>query len=182
MRLANPRRADQHRHFCRVENLRLKNSRIGQAVALDQSVQFIHEGIRHIWLGFTMSSSCSPSCFPLSWSGRKAAGKRPREFSSVAERLQRIVTAFTVAHSLTLSLAALDVIRLPSRLVESTIAASVVLAGLGNLYPFSAIGLFDDCLWFRSHFRMDLGFAAVITDLGLPHEFFIIESGSFNIE
>ncbi len=43
-----------------------------------------------------------------------------------------MVTSFTIAHSITLSLAALAVIALPSRLVESTIALSVVLAALNN--------------------------------------------------
>ena len=56
----------------------------------------------------------------------------------VAFVLLAVVTAFTVAHSITLSLAALAVISLPSRLVESTIALSVVLAALNNLKPVVA--------------------------------------------
>ena len=47
----------------------------------------------------------------------------------------KVVTAFTLAHSITLSLAALGVVVLPSRLVESAIALSVVLAALNNLWP-----------------------------------------------
>src|SRR5258705_1942299 len=47
----------------------------------------------------------------------------------------RVVTAFTVAHSITLSLAALGVISLPSRLTESAIAGSAVLAALDNVRP-----------------------------------------------
>jgi len=47
----------------------------------------------------------------------------------------KIVTSFTVAHSITLSLAALGVISLPSRLVESAIATSVVLAALTTCFP-----------------------------------------------
>ncbi len=57
------------------------------------------------------------------------------DFYSVGWNVVTIVTAFTVAHSLTLSLITLEVIRLPSRLVESAIAASVVVAAVGNLYP-----------------------------------------------
>ena len=45
----------------------------------------------------------------------------------------KIVTAFTVAHSITLSLAACHVVSLPSRLTESAIAASVILAAANNL-------------------------------------------------
>ena len=47
----------------------------------------------------------------------------------------KVVTAFTLAHSITLSLAALAIVSLPSRLVESCIAASVVLAALNNVRP-----------------------------------------------
>lgn len=46
-----------------------------------------------------------------------------------------MVTAFTLAHSVTLSLAVLGVVALPARLVESAIAASVLLAALNNIYP-----------------------------------------------
>jgi hypothetical protein len=47
----------------------------------------------------------------------------------------KIVTGFTVAHSVTLSLSVLDVVRLPNRFVEATIAASVAVAALNNLWP-----------------------------------------------
>jgi len=47
----------------------------------------------------------------------------------------KIVTAFTVAHSITLTLSALEVLRLPSRFVESGIAASVVVAAVNNVWP-----------------------------------------------
>jgi len=45
----------------------------------------------------------------------------------------KVVTAFTLAHSITLSLAALELVSLPSRVVESVIAASVELAAPNNL-------------------------------------------------
>ena len=51
----------------------------------------------------------------------------------------KVVTAFTLAHSITLSLAALDVIRLPSRLTESVIAASIIVAALNNIFPVSSV-------------------------------------------
>jgi hypothetical protein len=90
-----------------------------------------------------------------------------------------IVTAFTVAHSLTLSLAALDVVQLPSRLVESTIAASVALAGLGNLYP--AMMARRWMIAFGFGLIHGFGFAAVLTDLGLPHDSMLLSLVSFNL-
>jgi hydrogenase/urease accessory protein HupE len=52
-----------------------------------------------------------------------------RRFSTMAG----IITCFTIAHSLTLALAALDVVTLPSRVVEPLIAASIVFVGIENL-------------------------------------------------
>ena len=90
-----------------------------------------------------------------------------------------IVTAFTIAHSLTLSLAALDIVRLPSRLVESAIAASVVLAGIGNLYPMMISRRW--MIAFGFGLIHGFGFAAVLTDLGLPHDSLLLSLISFNI-
>jgi HupE / UreJ protein. len=46
----------------------------------------------------------------------------------------KIITSFTIAHSITLILAALDVVRLPSRLVETCIAATIVYVAIENLW------------------------------------------------
>ncbi|HWF61377.1 MAG TPA: HupE/UreJ family protein [Nitrospira sp.] len=144
-----------------------------------ESRQFIHEGIRHIWLGFDhvlfLLVLLLPAVLILAEGRWQAAG----EFSSVCWNVFSIVTAFTVAHSLTLTLAALDVVRLPSRLVESTIAASVVLAGLGNLYP--AMTSRRWLIAFGFGLIHGFGFAAVLTDLGLPHDSLLLSLVSFNV-
>lgn len=143
------------------------------------SVQFIHEGIWHIWLGFDHVLFLLALLLPavlVRMDGRwQAAG----EFSSVCWNVVSIVTAFTVAHSLTLSLAALDVVHLPSRLVESTIAASVVVAGLGNLYPMMTSRRW--MVTFGFGLIHGFGFAAVLTDLGLPQDSLRLSLVSFNI-
>jgi hydrogenase/urease accessory protein HupE len=91
----------------------------------------------------------------------------------------KIVTAFTVAHSITLSLSALDVLRLPSRLVESGIAASVVLAAVNNLVP-----ILDEDRWV-SAFALGLlhgfGFSATLMDLGLPRQNLVLTLFGFNV-
>jgi hypothetical protein len=91
----------------------------------------------------------------------------------------RIVTAFTVAHSITLSLAALGVVNLPSRLVESVIAASIVVAALNNVRP-----MVIDRLWmvaFGFGLVHGFGFASVLTDLGLPRDALAIALVGFNV-
>jgi hypothetical protein len=84
-----------------------------------------------------------------------------------------------VAHSITLSLAALSVIQLPSRLVESTIALSVVLAALNNLYPvvFGRRWVVAFCFGLIHGF----GFASVLADLGLPQQTLLIALVGFNL-
>src|SRR5262249_51800960 len=144
-----------------------------------EGMQFIYEGIWHIWLGFDhvlfLLALLLPAVLVRVDGHWHAAGT----FSSVCWNVVSIVTAFTVAHSITLSLAALDVVRLPSHLVESTIAASVVLAGLGNLYP-RMIGR----RWlvaFGFGLIHGFGFAAVLTDLGLPQHSLLLSLISFNV-
>ncbi len=77
----------------------------------------------------------------------------------------KIVTAFTLAHSVTLSLAALKIVHLNSRLVETVIALSVAFAASNNVFA-----LWPDFGWviaFVFGFIHGFGFANVLTDLGL---------------
>ena len=91
----------------------------------------------------------------------------------------KVVTAFTLAHSITLSLAALGVVRLPSRWVESAIALSVVLAALNNIRPlvYEKRWVIAFCFGLIHGF----GFASVLTDLGLPREALLIALVAFNL-
>jgi HupE / UreJ protein len=76
-----------------------------------------------------------------------------------------VVTAFTVAHSITLSLAVTGVVALPSRMVESGIALTVLLGAANNLIP-----VIRDRRWmvaFAFGLIHGLGFASVLADLGL---------------
>ena len=100
-------------------------------------------------------------------------------FSDTFWDVFKVVTSFTVAHSITLSLAALSVISLPSRLVESTIALSVVLAALNNLKPLVA-----ERRWavaFAFGLIHGFGFASVLADLGLPQGALLLALVGFNL-
>lgn len=77
----------------------------------------------------------------------------------------RVVTAFTVAHSITLALAVLGLLEPPSRWVESVIAASVLLAALNNLRPVVSAGRWK--LTFAFGLVHGFGFAGALKDLGL---------------
>lgn len=77
----------------------------------------------------------------------------------------RVVSAFTLAHSITLALAVLDVLNPPSRWVESIIAASVVFAALNNIRPLVGEGRWR--LTFVFGLVHGFGFAGALKDLGL---------------
>ena len=97
---------------------------------------FGKEGVWHIWTGYDHILFLLALLLPAVLKREANAWHAVNAFRPAFINVLMVVTAFTVAHSITLSLAALDLIQLPSRLVESTIAASVMLAATNNLLPF----------------------------------------------
>lgn len=83
-------------------------------------------------------------------------------------RLLKIVTAFTVAHSLTLALATLHLLNPPSRFVEPAIALSIVAVGIENLLAAKRGRDWRAPLAFGFGFLHGFGFASVLADFGLP--------------
>ncbi|WP_128923921.1 HupE/UreJ family protein [Bradyrhizobium guangxiense] len=91
----------------------------------------------------------------------------------------KIVTAFTVAHSFTLSLAALDLLVIPSRVVEPAIAASIVFVAAENFFSRDV-----DRRW-RVAFLFGLvhgfGFAGALREVGLSPNAVVPSLVAFNI-
>jgi hydrogenase/urease accessory protein HupE len=85
-------------------------------------------------------------------------------------QLAVVVTAFTVAHSITLSLAALNLVAPPSRLIEPAIALSIVYVGSDNLLVSTQRGGRDVRAWiaFTFGFIHGFGFASVLREMDLP--------------
>ena len=94
--------------------------------------------------------------------------------------LVRIVTAFTVGHSITLSLAALDIFTPPPSVVEPAIALSIVFVGADNLVRGSGRDL---RAWVALVFGLvhGFGFANVLREFGLPSEALGWSLFSFNV-
>ena len=141
--------------------------------------QYVVDGTWHIWIGYDhilfLLSLLLPAVLIRRANKWEAA---PTLRGSMIETL-KVVTAFTLAHSITLSLAALGVVSLPSRLVESVIAASVVLAALNNLR-----GTVDKRRWvmaFAFGLIHGFGFASVLADLGLPQGALVLALVGFNL-
>lgn len=97
-------------------------------------------------------------------------------------RLLTIVTAFTLAHSVTLSLAALDLLNPPGHLVEPAIALSIVYVGIDNLMVRKEGGR-DMRPWIAFFFGLvhGFGFAGVLKEFGLPSQALGWSLFSFNL-
>ena len=87
---------------------------------------FFVEGFRHILYGFDHLAFLLALLIPA----LSLASVNQRRLGATLGELLTIVSVFTLAHSLTLALTALNLISLPSRLVEIVIALSVIVAGL----------------------------------------------------
>ncbi len=145
-----------------------------------QFLDFGHEGLWHIWAGYDHVLFLLALLLPAVL--RRTAGnwQAVTRFRPVCGDVCKIVSAFTLAHSITLSLATLDVIHLPSRWVESAIAASVLLAALNNVYPFFR----DEDRWivgFAFGLLHGFGFAGVLLDLGLQRGTLLLALVGFNV-
>jgi len=151
----------------------------GEASRLKQFQQYLVEGIWHIWIGFDhilfLLSLLLPAVLvhaDTRWRGAERFGQAGRE-------VLWVVTSFTVAHSITLSLAALGLISLPSRLVESAIALSVVLAAANNVWPVVAHRRWVVAFCFG--LIHGFGFASVLAELGLPTDALALSLLGFNL-
>ena len=98
-------------------------------------------------------------------------------------KLVGIVTAFTIGHSITLSLAALSILTPPSSIVEPLIALSIVVVGADALLQRKASEGRDLRAWFAGAFGLihGFGFASVLREFGLPQEALGWSLFSFNI-
>ena len=144
---------------------------------LAQFGAYVKHGIWHIWIGtdhilFLLSLLLPAVLLP---------GLREQQASLRAAFFDvlKVVTAFTLAHSIPLPLASLSLISLPSRWVESAIAASVVLAALNNLLPlFRGRRPVAAFVFGLIH---GFGFASVLRDLGLPQSALVSSLFGFNV-
>jgi hypothetical protein len=153
--------------------------RVADASRWRQFIDYVKHGVWHIWIGFDhilfLLSLLLPAVLihtAKGWQGRDT-------FRSAFIEVLKVVTAFTLAHSVTLTLATLGVVALPSRVVESAIAASVVLAALNNIWP-----VFERrraVVAFAFGLIHGFGFASVLLDLGLPKTALLLSLVGFNV-
>ena len=154
---------------------------LGEVDRWRQFVDYVREGVWHIWIGLDhilfLLSLLLPSV--LAWQAVQRKWQAVASFREAFVDVLKVVTAFTLAHSITLSLAALGVVELPSRLVESVIAASIVVAALNNIRPLVIRRLWMVAFGFG--LVHGFGFASVLADLGLPRDALVLALVGFNV-
>lgn len=125
--------------------------------------KFFYAGIEHIMTGY------DHLCFLIAvvlWATR-------------VWPVVKIVTAFTVSHSVTLTLAALELVNLPSNWVEIAVALSIVYVAIENFFTRKVDGRWKDTFGFG--FIHGFGFASGLIEMGVPQRAVVPALASFNI-
>lgn len=140
---------------------------------------YFREGVVHIWGGFDHVLFLLTLLLPAVLLRSQGQWLGVTSFRRAGLEVVKIVTAFTLAHSLTLAVAVLDWVHLPSRFVESTIALTVVLAALNNLRPVVRGKVWG--LAFILGLIHGFGFAGVLAEMDLPKDALAVALASFNV-
>ena len=125
---------------------------------------FVGQGLWHVWIGYDHLAFLILLLLPGVLRSTGNGWRGTEGMRETARDLLRTITAFTVAHSITLALAATGTMRVPVRPIEIAIAASIVIAGLLNLFPQAARARL--ALAFGFGLVHGFGFANALAELG----------------
>ena len=145
---------------------RLLRYNVAGASSVSVFTQYFRAGLWHVWTGWDHMLFLVGLFLPAVVRRRDGEWLPAAGIKIALTDTAIMVTAFTLAHALTLSLAATGLFSPPSRLVESGVAASVLFAGLNNLVPMVYRRLF----WLAAGFGLIHGAAIAggLIELGLP--------------
>ncbi|WP_286228578.1 HupE/UreJ family protein [Neobacillus mesonae] len=136
---------------------------IGEISFLQNVKQFVVLGLEHIFTGYDHILFVISLLF----------GAR------TIRHILSLVTAFTIAHSITLALATFDIVQLPSRFVESAIALSIIYVALINI--FNKDSKHQPWLAFGFGLIHGFGFAGILSEMRLDTNHMAMSLLSFNI-
>ncbi len=134
---------------------------------------FFAEGVHHLLIGYDHLAFLCCLLIAVVWP------KRALQHKNALTAAVWVASAFTLAHSLTLSLAAFGIVRPASQPVEIAIAASVAFAAVNNLYPLTRVS--PTLLAFVFGLVHGFGFAGALGELGLPRGHELIALLGFNL-
>lgn len=174
---------------------------LGSAKRSATIILFSHEGAKHIWEGpdhllflltlllpgLLLWGARSPNDNPMISHESNPASQPPEAMPILSVSRHRaawvfalkVITAFTVAHSITLAMATLGLISLPGKLIESVIALSIMLSAILNLQQRLHINHW--LLAFSFGLIHGMGFANGLKELGLSSSYFIETLIAFNV-
>ncbi|WP_027329161.1 HupE/UreJ family protein [Marinimicrobium agarilyticum] len=141
-------------------------------------VEFVKEGVIHIWIGLDHILFLLSLLLTCVLVRRRGAWQSESNTRRVVSNTFWVVTAFTLAHSVTLTATALGWVTPSSQWVEVVIAVSVALAALNNLYP-----IIRRLSWMTFVFGLihGFGFAGVLGELGVPADQAVPSVLAFNL-
>jgi hypothetical protein len=145
---------------------------------------FIADGIKHIAIGFDHILFLVVLLLPAVLVRSKGSHWLPvTTFRKALFNVASIVTAFTIAHSITLSLATIGIVTPPARWVEILIAVSVVITAVDNIVPIFPPSLRQRRWLIAFTFGLihGFGFASVLQELNLPSTDLVLSLVGFNI-
>ncbi len=150
-------------------NIELENFSISTSM-----FNFFVEGIWHIWMGwdhllFLLMLIISSLNQYLTTYTRAKVGKE----------IIKIVTSFSIAHSVTLILSTLEIVSLPIKLIEISIAVSVLITAVANIRPQKALVLWQVAFIFG--LIHGFGFANALQQMALEGEYLVYLLFSFNV-
>jgi hypothetical protein len=140
---------------------------------------FIAQGLWHVWIGYDHLAFLLLLLLPGVLRSTGAGWRGTNNFRDTARDLLRIITAFTLAHSVTLALAATGTVHVPVRPIEIAIALSIVVAGLLNLFPQAARARL--ALAFGFGLIHGFGFANALAELGTHGARLVPTLAGFNV-
>jgi hypothetical protein len=139
----------------------------------------VREGVHHIVTGYDHVLFLLCLLLPAVMRRTPSGWKPAQRLRDALWPVVGIVTAFTVAHSITLAAAALGWVALPASFVEPAIAATIILAAANNLWPVFG----GRVVWVTFAFGLlhGFGFAGVLAELNLPTMDFALALLQFNV-
>ena len=140
---------------------------------------FVAHGAHHIWIGYDHILFLVTLLLGVVVTRRSGKWTPADSVRSALLSATKVVTAFTLSHSVTLGLAALGVLRFPTALTESAIAVTITLAAFNNIWPVFTRRLWLVALVFG--LVHGVGFANVLAELDLPRQGLLTALFAFNL-
>ncbi|MFY0668829.1 MAG: HupE/UreJ family protein [Alteromonas stellipolaris] len=141
-------------------------------------ISLVYEGVWHIFIGIDHILFLVATLLTVNLVREQKQWQKEPSASRVIKHTVILVSAFTLAHSITLTATALNFIALDSRLVELGIAISVLLTALNNIYPLIVrLGI----ITFAFGLLHGMGFASVFADLNAQSNNLVLSVAAFNI-